>query len=350
VRRRASLPDARRSGGSITDVPGITVGHSQDPEALTGCTVVLCRRGAIAGVDVRGGAPGTRETDLLAPIALVQRVHAVMLAGGSAFGLDAAAGVMRFLAERRIGFKTPASPIPIVPSAILYDLNLGSKDVRPDADMGYAACRAATSAPPPEGNVGAGAGASVGKLFGTALAMKSGIGSASIRVGSLIVGALIAVNSFGDVLDPSTGQLVAGLRSGRFGPFRVGGKSYLADTLLVMHTFPGRTFLGLAQHASTVIGVVATNARLTKPEVTKVAQMAHDGLARAVRPAHTMLDGDTLFALSTGRVRSDTTSVGAFAAEAVTLAVLRAVRLAPSAGGLPGVATPAAQAPDSAPS
>ena len=256
---------------------------------------------------------------------------------------------MRYLAERRIGFKTAVAPVPIVPSAILFDLNVGSKDVRPDAAMGYAACQAASSARPAEGNVGAGTGASVGKLFGTALGMKSGLGTSSIRVGSLVVGALVAVNSFGDVLDPSTGRLIAGLRSGRLGPIRVGGKSYLADTLQAMRTLAGSTVLRLAQHTNTVIGVVATNARLSKPEATKVAQMAHDGLARAIRPAHTMLDGDTLFALSTGRGRADVTAVGAFAAEAVTLAVLRAVRLAASAGGLPGLATLAAdgRSPDS---
>jgi L-aminopeptidase/D-esterase-like protein len=339
VSRDESRERAGVAEGAITDVPGIEVGHAQDTRALTGCTVVLCRRGATAGVDVRGGAPGTRETDLLASTALVQRVHAVMLAGGSAFGLDAASGAMRYLAEHHIGFKTAAGHVPIVPSAILFDLNLGSKDIRPDAAMGYVACEAACSARPLEGNAGAGTGASVGKLFGTALGMKSGLGTSSIRVGSLIVGALIAVNSLGDVIDPSTGQLVAGLRSGRLGPIRVGGKAYLADTLQALRTVPGRTILRLAQRSNTVIGVIATNARLSKPEATKVAQMAHDGLARAIRPVHTMLDGDALFALSTGRVGADVTAVGAFAAEAVTLAVLRAVRLAASAGGLPGLAT-----------
>jgi L-aminopeptidase/D-esterase-like protein len=340
VTRGGSSNGADAGRGAITDVPGIEVGHAHNAEALTGCTVILCRRGATAGVDVRGGAPGTRETDLLSPVALVQSVHAIMLAGGSAFGLDAASGAMRYLAERRIGFKTGVASVPIVPSAILFDLNLGSKDIRPDAAMGYAACQASGSARPSEGNVGAGTGASVGKLFGTALSMKSGVGTASIRVGSLVVGALVAVNSLGDVIDPSTGKLIAGLRSGRLGPLRVGGNAYLADTLRAMRTVPGRTVLKLAQHTNTVIGVVATNARLSKPEATKVAQMAHDGLARTVRPAHTPLDGDTLFALSTGRLRADVTVVGTFAAEAVTLAVLRAVKLAASAGGLPGLATP----------
>ncbi|HSR20474.1 MAG TPA: P1 family peptidase [Anaerolineales bacterium] len=327
------------SAGRITDVPGIQVGHAQDLEALTGCTVILCRSGATAGVDVRGGAPGTRETDLLDPTTLIQRVHGVLLAGGSAFGLDAASGVMRYLAERHIGFKTAAAAVPIVPAAILFDLNLGSRHVRPDADMGYQACLAARAGRVHEGNVGAGTGASVGKLFGTALAMKSGLGTASIRIGSLVVGALIVVNALGDIVDPATGNLIAGLRSGQLGPLRIGATDYLADTLRLMKTVPGRTALGLAQQVNTVVGVVATNARLTKSQATKVAQMAHDGLARAIRPVHTMLDGDTLFALSTGRARADVTVVGTFAAEVVARAVLRAATLATSAGGLPGLAS-----------
>jgi L-aminopeptidase/D-esterase-like protein len=292
----------------------------------------------VAGVDVRGGAPGTRETDLLDPVNLVQRVHAVLLAGGSAFGLDAASGVVRYLAERKIGFKTAAAAVPIVPAAIIFDLNLGSRDVRPDAAMGYKACLAASTSRFTEGNVGAGAGASVGKIFGTALGMKSGLGTASIKVGSMIVGALVVVNSLGDVVDPGTGDLIAGLRSGRIGPLRVGGAGYLADTLAVMKTLPGRTALGIAQHTNTAIGVVATNVQMDKAGATKVAQMAQDGLARALKPAHTMLDGDAIFALSTGRVRGNISSVGAFAAEVVVQAVLRAVRLASSAGGLPGLA------------
>jgi len=329
---------ARANVGSLTDVAGLEVGHAHDLQALTGCTVVICRRGAVAGVDVRGGAPGTRETDLLDPVNMVQRVHAILLAGGSAFGLDAASGVVRYLAERKIGFKTAAAPVPIVPAAILYDLNLGSSHRRPDAAMGYDACLAASRARFPEGNVGAGAGASVGKLFGTALGMKSGLGTASIRVGPMTVAALVVVNALGDVIDPSNGELIAGLRSGRIGPLRVGGAGYLANTLNVMQTVAGLTALGIAQHSNTVIGVVATNVQLDKAGATKVAQMAQDGLARSIRPSHTMLDGDAIFALSTGRVRGNVTSVGAFAAEVVAQAVLRAVRLASSAGGLPGLA------------
>ena len=325
--------------GSITDVPGVQVGHAQDVAALTGCTVIICRKGAVAGVDVRGGAPGTRETDLLDPINLVHRAHAILLTGGSAFGLDAAAGVMRYLEQHRIGFKTAAATVPIVPAAVIFDLNLGSKSVRPDAAMGYAACSAASSGRVPEGNAGAGMGASVGKLFGTALAMKAGVGTASVRVGAMVVGALVVVNSLGDVVDPATGSLVAGLRSGRIGLLRVGGGPYLANTLSTMGTVPGRTALGVAQLAHTAIGAVATNVRLDRAGAAKVAQMAHDGLARAIRPVHTMLDGDTIFALSTGRLRGNVTAVGAFAAEVVAQAVLRAVQLAESAGGLPGLAS-----------
>jgi L-aminopeptidase/D-esterase-like protein len=322
---------------SITDVPGIEVGQAQDDAALTGCTVLLCRKGAVAGVDVRGSAPGTRETDLLNPINLVEKVQAVLLAGGSAFGLDAAGGVMRYLEEQKIGFNTGVVKVPIVPAAILFDLAIGNKNVRPDAEMGYKACQVATKARCQEGNVGAGAGASVGKMFGMPLAMKSGLGSASLRIGDLVVGAIVAVNAFGDIINPDNGEILAGLRSGKIGPLHVGGKDYFADTLAMLKKPVGRAVLGFATRTNTVIGAVATNARLTKSEVTKVAQMAHDGLARAVRPAHTMLDGDTLFALSTGSKKAEVSVIGAFAAEVMTQAILRAVNMAAPAGGLPGL-------------
>jgi L-aminopeptidase/D-esterase-like protein len=327
-----SLPGA----GSITDVPGIEVGHAQDDAALTGCTVILCRKGAVAGVDVRGSAPGTRETDLLNPINLVEKVQAVLLAGGSAFGLDAAGGVMHYLEEQKIGFNTGIAKVPIVPAAILFDLGIGNKNVRPNAEMGYRACLTASNIPCAEGNVGAGAGATVGKMFGAALAMKSGLGSASIHAGRLVVGAVVAVNAFGDVIDPDTGEIVAGLRSGKIGPLRVGGKEYFADTFAMLKKPFGRAVIGLAARTNTVIGIVATNARLTKAEATKIAQMAHDGLARAIHPSHTMMDGDTLFTLSTGNIKADITSIGSFAAEAMTQAILRAVKTASPAGGLPG--------------
>ncbi len=325
-----------KSKDSITGVSGIEVGHAQDDSALTGCTIILCRKGAVAGVDVRGSAPGTRETDLLNPINLVEKVHAIVLAGGSAFGLDAASGVMRYLEEHKIGFNTGVAKVPIVPAAILYDLNLGDKNVRPNAEMGYQACVNAPKNESAQGNAGAGTGASVGKLFGNALAMKSGLGSASIDIGNgIIVGAIVAVNAWGDVIED--GKIIAGLRSGKVGPIRVGGKEYFADTLKTMRTFAGRNVMRLATKSNTVIGAVATNAALTKVEATKVAQMAHDGLARCIRPAHTMLDGDTIFALSTGNKKTDVTTIGAFAAEAMAQAIMRAVKMAAPAGGLPGL-------------
>ena len=321
---------------AITDVPGIRVGQRQDEVSLTGCTVVLCEQGAVAGVDQRGGAPGTRETDLLRPMHLVQRVHAVLLTGGSAFGLEAAAGVVRYLEERRIGFATGVARVPIVPAAVIFDLHLGRADVRPDAAMAYAACLEARHAPPAEGNVGAGCGASVGKIFGLAGAVKSGVGTASAEFGpGIVVGALMVVNPLGDVIDPASGTIVAGVRPVRRGPIRLGGTGIFADTMQVMRGRVGRAILRLASHGNTVIGVVATNARLTKEQANFVADMAHDGLARVVRPAHTLLDGDTLFALSTGNKHSDVSLVGAMAAEVVSRAILRAVLAAAPAGGLP---------------
>ncbi|HEY5729954.1 MAG TPA: P1 family peptidase [Anaerolineales bacterium] len=322
---------------AITDVRGIHVGHAQNSEALTGCTVILCRKGAVAGVDVRGGAPGTRETDLLDPVNLVEKVHAIVLSGGSAFGLDAASGVMKYLEEKKIGFNTGAAKVPIVPSAILYDLNIGRADVRPDSTMGYSAASSASADAPNEGNVGVGTGASVGKMFGANLATKSGVGTASAEIGGgVIVGALVAVNAWGDVINPYTNEIIAGLRSGNVGPLRVGGKGYFADTLAMMKKPLGRGLLGVASRANTVIGVVATNAKLTKAQATKVAQMAQDGIARTMLPAHTMLDGDVIFALSSGTRKADVTTVGAFAAEVMVDAILRGVKKAKAAGGLPG--------------
>ena len=323
---------------AITDVNGIEVGHAQNEEALTGCTVILCRKEAVAGVDVRGGAPGTRETDLLNPINLVQKVHAIVLAGGSAFGLDAASGVMQYLEEHKIGFNTGAARVPIVPSAILYDLALGRADVRPDAAMGARAAALASSVTPAEGNVGAGTGASVGKMFGMSLAMKSGLGTASMDIGGgVIVGAIVVVNAFGDVIDPQTNQIIAGLRSGKVGPIRIGKKDSFADTLAMMKSPIGRGVMALASRGNTVIGVVATNAKLTKAQATKVAQMAQDGFARTIKPSHTMLDGDVIFALSTGTKKGDASIIGAFAAEVMEQAILRAVKMAKAAGGLPGL-------------
>jgi len=324
---------------TLTDVPGIEVGHAQDEEALTGCTVILCRHGAVAGVDQRGGAPGTRETDLLKPVNFVEHVHAVLLTGGSAFGLEAAGGVVRYLEERGIGFNVGVARVPIVPAAVIFDLALGRADRRPDATMGYRAAAAASRQPVAEGNVGAGCGASVGKILGMKQAMKAGVGSAAVRLsGGIVVGALMVVNAFGDVIDPRTGRIVAGARSTRFGPVQVGEPGGFVDTLELMKTGLGRTLLQFVTRSNTVIGVVASNARLSKAEATRMAQMAQDGVARAIRPAHTMLDGDTLFALSTGNKRTDLSVLGAIAAEVVAEAILRAVYQARAAGGLPGLA------------
>jgi len=304
---------------AITYVGGIAVGHAQDEDALTGCTVILCRTGAMAGVDIRGGAPGTRETDLLDPVNLVEKVHAVLLAGGSAYGLDAASGVMRYLEENNVGYSMGSVKVPIVPAAILYDLGLGRADIRPDAAMGYRAAASASSAAPAEGNVGAGTGASVGKIRGMEYAMKAGIGTASMDIHGLTIGAIVAVNAMGDVVDPSNGVKIAGLRSG--------------TTLEWMKN--NRTGSGL--RSNTTIGVIATNAKLTKAQATKVAQMAQDGLAQSIRPAHTLFDGDTVFTLAIGDVEADVTTVGAFAAEVMAQAIVRAARMAGPAGGLPGL-------------
>ena len=322
----------------LTAVAGIEVGHFTDTRRPTGCTVILARGGAIAGVDVRGASPGTRETDLLDPVNAIDTVHAIVLAGGSAFGLDAAGGVMRWLEERGIGVTMgapaddgapPPFVVPIVPAAILFDLWIGDPRIRPDAAAGYAACDAATRDSPAEGNVGAGAGASVGKLFGIGRAMKGGVGTASIEVGGITVAALVAVNAIGDVVDPRSGRVVAGARS-------VDGSELLGTMeALKRGELPERLDLRTAAGAATTLAVVATDAVLTKAEATKVAQMAHDGLARSINPVHTMGDGDVVFALATGASGQPaaTTLVGALAAELLAEAVLRAVRAARGIGG-----------------
>lgn len=310
---------------TLTAVPGIRVGHASDLNAATGCTVVLCPENTVGAVDVRGGAPGTRETDLLQPQNMVQYVNAVLLAGGSAFGLAAADGVMRYLSEKSIGYKTGSGAIvPIVPSAILFDLSIGRSDVYPDASMGYAACEAANADPVDMGSVGAGTGALCGAMMGPHHATKSGIGSDSIDFGKgLVVAALIAVNAVGDIVNEQ-GQIIAGLLSpdGGF----VGTLSALKS---MVHTSGPN-----AEAQNTVIGVVATNARLDKAQATKVAQMAHDGIARAVKPAHTPFDGDTIFCLATGEHEANPAVIGAYAAEVVTTSIRRAVE---NAGSLHGV-------------
>jgi len=313
--------------GGLTSIPGFKVGHAQDFDAITGCTVILCPPGTVGGIDQRGGAPGTRETDLLHPMHLVNQVNAVLLTGGSAFGLDAAAGVMRYCEENKMGVDVGPTHVPIVPAAVLFDLGIGDPKVRPDAEMGYQACKNASQDPPAEGNVGAGAGSTVGKILSMKMETKSGIGTESVDIGGGgKVAAIVAVNAFGDVIDPESSEIIAGAR---------GVKGY-ADTVKVMKSFVGRKVMSFASAAdNTVIGVVATNVKLNKEQITRVAQMAHNGLARTIRPAFTLLDGDTVFALSAGEVEMDQNIVGAYAAVAYQEAILRAVRSAEKIAGMP---------------
>ena len=314
------------TAGSLTDVSGIRVGHFTDPRRPTGCTVILADRPVTAGVDVRGSAPGTRETALLDPVNSVEQIDAVLLAGGSAFGLDAASGVVRYLDERGRGYATGAGPVPIVPAAILFDLAVGDGKIRPDAEAGHRACLAARASAVEEGNVGAGAGATVGKLLGMDRAMKGGIGSASIRVDQLVVAALAAVNCIGEVRDPETGELLAGSRnpSGK-------GLTDLRSVLRSRNIAPP-SMIG----QNTTLVVVATNADFDKTRMTKVAQMCHDGFARAIYPVHLPHDGDTAFALSTGETKDfSLTQVGALAADVTARAIARAVLKARSIPGFP---------------
>ncbi len=305
--------------GALTDVAGLRVGHFTDARRPTGCTVVLCESGAVAGVDVRGAAPGTRETDLLRPDNMVEQVHALLLTGGSAFGLDAAGGVMRWLDEHGHGLQVGPARVPIVPAAVLFDLWIGDARIRPDAEAGYRACVAASRAPPAQGSIGAGAGCTVGKLFGIQRAMKGGIGGASIKVGAITVAALVAVNATGDVIDPADGRVLAGTRGDD-------GHPRSATQAMAMGELPPRALAGMA----TTIGIVATDAQLNKAQANKLATMAHDGLARCIDPLHTMADGDTLFALATGASGrpGEMTVLGALAARVASHAVLNAIRAA----------------------
>ena len=313
---------------SITDVAGIEVGHFTDARRPTGCTVVLARDGAVAGVDVRGAAPGTRETDLLDPLNMVDKVNAVVLAGGSAFGLEAATGAVRWLEEHNIGWPAGPSKVPIVPAAILFDLGVGGNPtIRPTADCGYKAAEAATTGAVPEGSVGAGAGATVGKLGGAGRSTKSGIGTASITLpNGLVVAALVAVNAVGDIVDPATGKIVAGVRN---------PDNTFADARKILRS--GASAQPPRAGENTTIGLVATNAKLTKSQATRMALMADDGYARAISPAHTNGDGDTIFSLATGRWNgtADITVIGALAAEAMADAVVRAATEATGVAGIP---------------
>ncbi len=308
----------------FTEIGAILVGHAQDLEAATGCTVVISEEGATVGVDVRGGAPGTRETDLLNPVNLVQKVHAIVLAGGSAFGLDAAAGVMQYLEERKVGFDVQVTKVPIVCGAALFDLLIGDYRIRPDKAMGYEACLDARPGNCRQGSIGAGTGATVGKILGMGRAMKSGLGSYALRIDELVVGAMVAVNCLGDVVDPLSGRKLAGLLNDDM--------LTLSDTEEIMirsHSEKKDLFSG-----NTTIGIIATNAAFTKAQATKLASMAQNGYARTMRPAHSMYDGDTIFAMATGPVAADLSVVGLLAARVMERAVIAAVKNALSLCGL----------------
>lgn len=337
---------------SLTDIAGISVGHWTDRHAGTGCTVILCPEGAVAGADVRGSAPGTREIALLDPVCMVQQVHAILLSGGSAFGLAAADGVMRWLEERGHGFDVGVTRVPIVPAAILFDLGVGQADVRPDADAGYAACEAAETQNIAQGSVGAGTGATVGKFLGLDRCVKGGVGMASreMRNGARVA-ALAAVNAAGDVFDPATGQVVAGARhpqSGTFGPtldLVFGPPSTHAPSTQAPESQSSPTqeaspssqagWSGNRPLQNTTLVVVATDVALSKSGTNQVARMAHDGLARAIRPVHTSADGDTVFALSLGNREGDASSVGILAAEVAAQAIVHAVQAAEGLHGIP---------------
>lgn len=329
--------------GNLCDVPGVLVGHAADERGLTGCTAILfdAPAGAVVGVDVRGSSPGTRETDLLSPIGRVEETHAILFTGGSAFGLGAAGGTVSYLEEKGVGYDVGVARIPIVPAAVIFDLAAGDPGARPGEPMGYEAAAAAGSGDFAQGSVGVGTGATVGKVLGLDRAMKGGLGSASIELsGGLVVAALVVVNAFGDVRDPSTGTIVAGPR--------------LPDTKLadsVEHLEEAARSMRWGEGGTTgntTLAIVATNARLTKPAATKVAQMAHDGLARTISPVHTSIDGDTIFAASVGgpaegsatgpvAVAASADVVGAWGARVTAEAVVRAVTSAKGMPGIPGV-------------
>ncbi|MDF2674179.1 MAG: peptidase DmpA [Clostridiales bacterium] len=305
---------------SITEFDGIKIGNVENPDAMTGCTVIICENGATAGVDIRGGAPGTRETALLNPINMIQQVQAIFLSGGSAYGLDAASGIMEYLEERNIGFDVGVSKVPIVSGAVLFDLEIGDYKVRPDKKMGYTACINAEKGIFEEGNYGAGCGATIGKILGTKYAMKGGLGAYAIQIGDLKVGAVVAVNCLGDVIDPISNKILAGA-------FSREKKNFISteEFMIKNYNHKSNVFNG-----NTTIGAVITNAALTKTEMNKVASMAHNGFGRVIRPSHTMYDGDTIFALSSGEVVADINVVGLLAANVIEQAVINGIKKAVS--------------------
>lgn len=316
----------------ITDIPGVLVGHATDLEGITGCTAILCPKGAVAGYSIAGNATGTQELDVMSPLHVTSHVHGIVLSGGSAFGLEAASGVRKWLEGQGVGFPTGAAVVPIVPSAILYDLGIGSPKARPTREMGEAAAASAHDGPVAEGNVGAGAGATVGKYFGLRQAMKAGIGSVTMELGAgfpgVKVSAIVAVNAYGDVLDPEGGRILAGARRS------ADSREFAGTAKLLKERGPGGGF----QRGNTTLVVVATNARLAKPQCAQLADRAQHGLVRAISPVSTMVDGDIVFALSAGELTAPVDSLGVAAAEAVAAAIVKAVRTAATLGGVPGLA------------
>ncbi|KAA6393216.1 MAG: putative peptidase S58 family protein [Streblomastix strix] len=315
---------------AITDVPGIRVGQAQDFEGATGCTVILCEAdGAVAGVDVRGSAPGVRETDTIHPLNFITKANAVYLSGGSAFGLDGASGVMQFLEEKKIGIDVEVTHVPIVLGAVLFDLNVGSPNIRPDKAMGYKACQT-SGMDVLQGNVGAGTGATIGKSAISEFQMKGGVGTASRQIGNIVIGAIVVVNCYGDIIDKSTGKIIAGCLNKT--------KTGFADTIQLIQT----QILSKTNPdpfkicTNTTLGCIATNAKFTKSQCTKLAQMAHDGFARSINPVHTMFDGDIIFSLSTGDIEADLTSIGSIGAEVMSDAIVNAIKNAKSAYGYMG--------------
>lgn len=309
--------------GYITDINGIVVGHSQSVEGMTGCTVIICEKGATGGVDVRGSAPGTRETDLFKAEKMVDKVHAVVLSGGSAFGLEASSGVMKYLEEQDIGFDVGVTKVPIVASAVIFDLNIGDHRIRPDFHMGYMAAKKANAQEQLQGNVGCGMGATIGKILGPQNAMKSGLGSATVKVGNLKVSAMVSVNSFGDVYDFENNKQIAGVYDYE--------NNKLLNSINIMKEMNRELGFNVQ---NTTIGIIVTNAVLTKAEANKISQMAHNGYARSINPIHTMVDGDTIFTMATNEVKGDISLIGTLAAEAMSMAITNGVMFADSSKGL----------------
>lgn len=302
---------------NLVDIEGIKIGHSNNTDGGTGCSVIICESGAVGGVDVRGGAPGTRETDLLNPVQLVNSIHAIVLSGGSAFGLDAASGVMEYLEDRNIGFDVGVTKVPIVCQAVIFDLICGDKKVRPNKEMGVMACKDSESyTENVNGNVGAGTGATVGKFRGSNFSMKGGLGTYAIEVGDLKIGAIVAVNCLGDVINPINGEIIAGALKDDMKSFANTEKLMIEQYNVNNNTFNGNT----------TIGVIVTNGDITKAEANKIASMSHNAFARTMRPAHTMLDGDTIFTMATGKVKCDINSLGLLATKVMEEAVVRAIK------------------------